>query len=676
MRFYKITSAVKGFEEGLLEEGERVILERYGSNDNLRFQLKTHTEDFNTETAGCFIAVSELSEKEVVACLLAQDELDPVKLGRDYFASVGIKGGRVKVTELTFSGYQYLLRKSDCCDVIHDEDIVLKRFNLYRLARSGSSVNFEEGLLVPLSNKSMDALCRRLQTSNDLKQELTRIRASRGIGGVEGHPVHYVVKTSDEETRTQTSSILLGSLMKSGRLNARRFCTVALSENLRPSRSSIEDLFAMNKGGVILIDIVKEFDSESGRADETFETIDKICACARIFRNNVLTVWRLPMNCAQVRSYLFERMGVMSFVELGEEAARVSRAKRLLTHFARERNLEPDDRLFEKLEESEMYLTAELRVMFEEWQSKKLKTDVYPQYASFETVGATEIQRDSRGNAHEELMSLVGLADAKRVINCAIDFHRIQKFLLSKDVVRERPSYHMLFTGNPGSAKTTVARLFGRIMRENELLESGHIVEVGRADLVGKYVGHTAPLVQKCFERAKGGVLFIDEAYSLVDDRDGCFGDEAINTIVQEMENHRDSMVVIFAGYPDKMQQFLQKNPGLSSRISFHVAFPDYDTEELCEIASLISKKKGLRLSADAQEKLAELFNAVRAESDFGNGRYVRSIIERAMMAQATRLASGDLSQLKKSDYTTLVAEDIEMPKKVPATRRQIGFCA
>ena len=263
-----------------------------------------------------------------------------------------------------------------------------------------------------------------------------------------------------------------------------------------------------------MIDIVKEFDSESGRADETFETIDKICACARIFRNNVLTVWRLPMNCAQVRSYLFERMGVMSFVELGEEAARVSRAKRLLTHFAQERNLEPDDRLFEKLEESEMYLTAELRVMFEEWQSKKLKTDVYPQYASFETVGATEIQRDSRGNAHEELMSLVGLADAKRVINGAIDFHRIQKFLLSKDVARERPSYHMLFTGNPGSAKTTVARLIGRIMRENELLESGHIVEGGRADLVGKYVGHTAPLVQKCFERAKGGVLFIDEAYS------------------------------------------------------------------------------------------------------------------------------------------------------------------
>lgn len=676
MRFYKITAAVKGFEEGLLEEGEKVALGRFSSCDNLRFRMKTGTEDFNEKMTGCFISVSELSESEVVACLLAQDEIDPVKLGRDYLPSVGVKGEKVEASELTFSDYRRLLQKSDRYDVIDDDDIVLNRFKLYQLVRSCSSVNFEEGILAPLSNKSMDSLCCQLLTSNDLKQELIRIRASRGIEGIEGHPVHYLVKTSDEKTREQSSNVLLGGLMKSGRLKTRRFCTIALSENPRPSRSSIEDLFAMSNGGVIVIDVDKDLNLESGRADATFETIDKICTCARVFRNSVLTVWHLPVDCNQVRSYLFERMGTMSFVELDEEAAAVPRAKRVLKHFARTCNLESDERLFEKLEKDETYLTAELRTMFEEWQSKKLKTDVYPQYASFETVGAVEAQKGSRGNAHEELMSLVGLADAKRVINGAIDFHRIQRFLLSKDVMRERPSYHMLFTGNPGSAKTTVARLFGRIMRENELLESGHIVEVGRADLVGKYVGHTAPLVKKCFERAKGGVLFIDEAYSLVDDRDGCFGDEAINTIVQEMENNRDSVAVVFAGYPDKMQQFLQKNPGLGSRISFHVDFPDYSTEELCEIALLISTKKGLRLSSGAQEKLAKLFDAARTESDFGNGRYVRSVIEKAMMVQATRLASGDLTALKKSDYCTILADDIEMPKKTLTTQRKIGFCA
>ena len=119
-------------------------------------------------------------------------------------------------------------------------------------------------------------------------------------------------------------------------------------------------------------------------------------------------------------------------------------------------------------------------------------------------------------------------------------------------------------------------------MKENRLLSKGNLIEVGRGDLIGKYVGWTAPMIQKKFKQAEGGVLFIDEAYSLVDDRDGSYGDEAINTIVQEMENHRDNVVVIFAGYPDKMESFLQKNPGLRSRIAFHVPFDDYSTEELC----------------------------------------------------------------------------------------------
>lgn len=676
MRFYEITGTVKGFEEGLLEEGERVALGLHVFSDDLRFRVKARTEDFNARMTGRFIVVSELSASKVTTCLLTQDELDPIKMGRDYLNALGIKGGKMGASELTFSDYRRLLRRSSRYDVIDDDDVVLDRFNLHQLVHSYSRIKFEESILAPLSNKLMDSQCRQLLTSNDLRQELIRIRASRSIEGIEGHPVHYLVKASDEKAREQSSDILLGSLMKSGRLKTRRFCTIALSENPCSSCGSIEDLFAMSNGGVIVIDVDKNLDLESNCADATFGMIDKICTCARMFRNSVLTVWRFPVDCSQVRSYLFERMGAMSFVELGEEAAAVPRAKRMLAHFARACNLEPDEGLFEKLEKSETYLTAELRSMFEEWQSRKLKTDVYPQYASFETVGAVEAQKDSRGSAHEELMSLVGLADAKRVINGAIDFRRIQRFLLSKDVMRERPSYHMLFTGNPGSAKTTVARLFGRIMRENELLESGHILEVGRADLVGKYVGHTAPLVKKCFERAKGGVLFVDEAYSLIDDRDGCFGDEAINTIVQEMENNRDSVVVVFAGYPDKMQQFLQKNPGLGSRISFHVDFPDYSTEELCEISSVISAKKGLRLSSGAREKLAKLFDAARTESDFGNGRYVRSVVEKAMMAQATRLASGDLTALKKSDYCTILADDIEMPKKTLTTQRKIGFCA
>ncbi|MFQ9844325.1 MAG: AAA family ATPase [Oscillospiraceae bacterium] len=258
----------------------------------------------------------------------------------------------------------------------------------------------------------------------------------------------------------------------------------------------------------------------------------------------------------------------------------------------------------------------------------------------------------------------------------ALNYHKAQKLFADKGMKVDRPAMHMVFTGNPGTAKTTVARLFARIMRENGLLSRGHLVEVGRGDLVGKYVGWTAQTVQKRFEQAEGGVLFIDEAYSLVDGRSGSYGDEAINTIVQEMENYRDDMVVIFAGYPDRMEEFLQKNPGLRSRIAYYVPFADYSVEELCSIAALTARKKGLHLDDQAQEKLASVFETARRQGDFGNGRYVRNILEKAKMAQATRLLTQDYESLTQKEITTLCAEDIEMPEIAAPARPRIGFSA
>ena len=185
------------------------------------------------------------------------------------------------------------------------------------------------------------------------------------------------------------------------------------------------------------------------------------------------------------------------------------------------------------------------------------------------------------------------------------------------------------------------------------------------------------PIIRKKFEEAEGGVLFIDEAYSLVDDRDGSFGDEAINTIVQEMENHREDVAVIFAGYPDKMEGFLQKNPGLRSRIAFHVHFDDYDMNELCDIAELIARKKGLNIDEKAHEKLLSIFAEVRGEKDFGNGRYVRNVIEKARMAQASRLLAKDYEEITGRDIETLCADDFRLPeKKKRCERPKIGFIA
>ena len=233
---------------------------------------------------------------------------------------------------------------------------------------------------------------------------------------------------------------------------------------------------------------------------------------------------------------------------------------------------------------------------------------------------------------------------------------------------------HMVFTGNPGTAKTTVARLFAQIMKDNGVLSEGTLHEVGRADLVGKYVGWTAQMVKDKFKTAKGGVLFIDEAYSLLDDKSGMYGDEAINTIVQEMENNREDMVVIFAGYPNEMENFLSRNPGLRSRIAYHVPFDDYDANELFDITELLAKNKGLSLGKGVKEKLLDMFGQVVNQKDFGNGRYARNVLEKAKMKQASRLVSMNCEEVTRDMVIMLLPEDFEMPSVMKRQERKIGF--
>lgn len=334
-----------------------------------------------------------------------------------------------------------------------------------------------------------------------------------------------------------------------------------------------------------------------------------------------------------------------------------------------------DETLFSRISEEKTYYGSELRKVYEDWFNVKLKTEVFTQYACFSECRAKTVKEEEKGSAYMELTSMTGLTGVKSVIEKALNFYKLQRIYKERGISQTHPAMHMVFTGNPGTAKTTVARLFSRIMKENELLSRGHLVEVGRGDLVGRYVGWTAKTVEEKFRQADGGVLFIDEAYSLVDDRDGCFGDEAINTIVQQMENRRDSMIVIFAGYPDKMESFLDKNPGLRSRIAFHVDFPDYSVDELCDIAKHVGKSKGLKLSEDALSKLSEVFEAAKLSLDFGNGRYVRNVIEHTEMNMAGRLLAIEPEKMTADALTTITAEDIDMPEKKPAKlEKHIGF--
>lgn len=280
------------------------------------------------------------------------------------------------------------------------------------------------------------------------------------------------------------------------------------------------------------------------------------------------------------------------------------------------------------------------------------------------------------GTAKKELDNMIGLVSVKKIIHKAIAHYKLNKLCIAKGIAREKASLHMVFTGNPGTAKTSVARLFAEILKDEKVLSTGTFVEVGRADLVGDHVGATAPLVKRKFKEAQGGILFIDEAYSLCDSYENGFGDEAINTIVQEMENHRDNIIVIFAGYKEPMQRFLDRNPGMLSRIAFQIEFDDYTTEELCDIAKLMASKKQMTITDAAMDKLRENFDIVREEADYGNGRFVRKTLEEAEMNLAERVLQYKESEITKELITTIEVRDIpDMATRKRAVKR-IGFAS
>ena len=278
----------------------------------------------------------------------------------------------------------------------------------------------------------------------------------------------------------------------------------------------------------------------------------------------------------------------------------------------------------------------------------------------------------------EMLEELIGLEPVKEQVRKITAFARMKKDMETSGHCSFPAVLNMEFIGNPGTAKTTVARILAGIFHEIGLLDSGEVLEVGRGDLVAKYVGHTADRVREVFRKAKGRLLFLDEAYSLVDDRAGSFGDEAINTIVQEMENRRDETIVIFAGYPGKMDGFIDRNPGLRSRVPFRIQFGDYSADELLQIAELEAGRRGFSLDAAAKDRVLELCGAAAGRADAGNGRFCRNLVENAILEYAARVYGDEGASeqkdcvLREGDFSLSELSAAESEQRKEA--RVIGF--
>ena len=534
--------------------------------------------------------------------------------------------------------------------------------------------------LIPENNLTFDEAVEkseRFMADETFIEELKRIYSDENEKKYYGNPVHYKINASNMESALEIVSVLTQALKVNRRLEGSRVNRISEIREGCYEEEDFKNMFEKAQGNIVLFDLSgkgEECNNYASAYEDVIEYFGKM-----IKRNHVKTlcIFIKNMNKPGFANSLLSRVAEeIDIVELKEGCGNRENATRYIQNLAMQNKYDiTREEIEEIMPEKSIFTVGEVYEIYNKWFKNGLRNKIYKSYKNCFCMEVKETEKKS--SPYEELQKMIGLTEVKKVVDDVIDNAKIQKLRSQMGLDTYKTSLHMIFTGNPGSAKTTVARLLAQIFTKEGILENAKYIECGRADLVGKYVGWTAKNVRRKFRDAKGGILFIDEAYSLVDGSNS-FGDESINTIVQEMENNKDDVIVIFAGYPDRMQEFLAKNEGLRSRIAFHLDFPDYNANELVQILQLMADTKGYKLEDEVVTKCYGIFKRAVKQEGFGNGRFARNLLEQAMMAQAKRISREYKGKkISRKALAILKAEDFDVNAsnqfdKEP--KRTIGF--
>ncbi len=630
----------------------------------MRFDI-VETNDYNI-----FITVFISDENK-------DDEREKVK---EFLASLGVSGVRLlSLREITIRSYIENIETANSNGFVDNPRLLLSKVD-ENIRGYQYDTSFKEQIVSEtLTREEALERARKLCCIPDLEDEIERIFKGAASLSPFAHPVQYVVFCDSENARRKVRELLVASLYSVGRLRSRRICFVgsdSLDDEDCDSFDGEEEasLYDVQRGSTLIFRAPYISYSDGMRKDRD-DGVREVCKSILKYHQNTLTIIELKKKSVETFENIKEALPGIRFVVLKERMIDAKKAKRTLKSRASSDGIKECKALLSLVDEKTDYYYDDLDKLYSTWFDTRLCQEVYPQYKDL-VAGKSALPRKVKGSAYGDLEKLIGLESAKKVIRSAIDYNKARKIFSDNGIEDETMCRHMVFTGNPGSAKTTVARLFAQIMKDNGILPCGNLIEVGRADIVDRYVGGTAPRVKNLFERAQGNVLFIDEAYSLYDGDRGLYGDEAVNTIVQEMENHRSDTVVIFAGYKDKMETFLNSNPGLKSRIAFHVNFDDYSEDELWRILNLFVEKGGMTMERDVEEKVRPIFREASTHQNFGNGRFVRNLYEKARRNQASRVVNMDEDHRDRKALTLLISDDFEALGDYTEKDRIIGFAS